>query len=181
MNLDATAGNQTMWVNKGWEHIFHIDMERKLTVKPDMFCLNTQTPFQDSIIDNIFYDPPHLFGHHNSLFSIPDRGTFRQIYPEEKGIPRYYGADKYKTQTALIHHVYDAQKEFLRILKEDGLLFLKWNESCIHINTILRLFEDWHELLRIPVKLNNPNRTTRQTYWIVLGKKKKKNVQISLI
>jgi DNA modification methylase len=179
--LDATAANRTMWINKDVEHIIYMDMEKKLTVKPDIFCMNTQSPFRDATFDIIFYDPPHFFNDTGSFYSIPDKETYLKKWQGYGEIPRYYGGDKYKTQAALIHHVFDAQKEFQRILKPDGLLWLKWNETYITIHTVMHLFENWSELLRIPVRLSNPNRTQKQTYWVCLCKKKQKLVQVQLI
>lgn len=173
MILDATAGNRTMWEYKQCRDIVYLDMEKNLQTKPQIFASNSLTPFIDGSFDTIFYDPPHFFGHHLSLFSIPDMATFRQVYPNETGIPRYYGADKYKTQWSLLHHIFDAQREFLRILKDDGLLWLKWNETNLSINTILHLFEDWRIMLKLPLRLNNPNKTQKQTYWVCLCKAEK--------
>ncbi len=181
MILDATAGNRTMWLTKDCEHIVYIDMETKLAVKPMIFCSNTNTPFLDGTFHDIFYDPPHFYNDTSSFYVIPDSETFLKKWQGYGTIPRYYGGDKYKTQIALLHHVFDAQKEFRRILTDDGLLWLKWNETYITIGTIMHLFEDWAELLRIKAKLSNPNRTQKQTYWICMCKKKKVVMQLSLI
>jgi DNA modification methylase len=156
-------------------------MEKKLTVKPIIFCSNTQTPFADLTFHSIFYDPPHFFNDKGSFYSIPDSKTFLEKWQGYGTIPRYYGGDKYKTQMALLRHVFEAQKEFHRILKADGLLWLKWNETYITINTILHLFEKWQVLLQIPVRLNNPSRTQRQTYWVCMYKKVQREVQVQLI
>lgn len=181
MILDATAGNRTMWLIKALEQIIYIDMEKKLTVKPTIFCLNTNSPFLDATFNSIFYDPPHFFNDSSSFYVFPDKESFQKKWQGYGDVPRYYGGDKYKTQMALLHHIHDAQKEFQRILKPDGLLWLKWNESKIKIGTIMHLFEDWAEMIRIPVRLNNPNRTQKQTYWVCMCKKKVKYEQSRLI
>lgn len=180
MILDANAGNQTMWVTKDDKDILHIDMNKKLTVKPDIFCSNTQTPFADGSFDTIFIDPPHFYGDVSSIYSIPDAETFKQKWADYGDIPRYYGGDLYKNQTELLAYVQKQQKECYRIIKDDGILWLKWNETMISINTILNLYENWHILLKIPVRLSNPNRTTKQTYWVCMKKNKKKIMQASL-
>lgn len=181
MILDATAGNRTMWLTKDVEGIIYIDMEKKLTVKPTIFCSNINTPFPNGTFTSIFYDPPHFYNDTGSFYSIPDKETYLKKWQGYGEIPRYYGGDKYKTQMALLHHIFDAQKEFQRILTTNGLLWLKWNETYITIHTVMHLFEHWHELLRIPVRLNNPNRTTKQTYWICMCKKEQKLIQTELI
>jgi hypothetical protein len=178
--LDANGGNQTMWLYKDCKNIVHIDMEKKLTVKPLIFCDNRHTPFLDATFATIFIDPPHFFNDTSSFFAIPDKETFMKKWQGYGEIPRYYGGDKYKTQTELIHYVFDLQKECNRILTDDGLLWLKWNETYITVNTIMHLFDNWHELLRIPVRLSNPNRTEKQTFWVCLCKQEKKLAQTEL-
>jgi hypothetical protein len=181
MILDATAGNRTMWHTKNVEGIIYLDLERKLEVKPTIFADNSSSPFFDKVFDTIFYDPPHACGAEGWFHSLPDKAQFRFKYPNEKGIPRYYGGDKYKNQMQLIVHIHKAQQEFRRILKDDGLLWLKWNETRITIRRILRLFEYWHILMVLPV--NNPKHThgKQQTYWVCLTKEKREDVQTTLL
>ncbi|GAI63776.1 unnamed protein product, partial [marine sediment metagenome] len=64
----------------------------------------------------------------------------------------YYGWDVYKTRQALIRHIIKAQKEFHRILTDDGLLWLKWNELEIKLLNILGIFQQWDELMRLYVE-----------------------------
>ena len=180
MNLDCNAGNQTMWKYKEWEEMLHIDFNKKLTVKPDIWCSNICTPFKDGTFDNIFSDPPHFYGDKSSMYAFPDMETFTSKFQGYGTIPRYYGGDIYKTQTELLHYIHDLQKELYRILKDDGILWLKWNESMIHLGTILSLFDNWNKLLELPIRLVNPNRTNKQTYWVCLVKKKKKIAQTTL-
>lgn len=180
MILDATAGNRTMWIHKRCRDIIYIDGEKKLTVKPDIFCDNTHTPFKDKTFDSIFYDPPHFYNDTGSFYAIPDAETYLKKWQGYGEIPRYYGGDKYKTQTGLIAHIHKAQKEYLRILKDDGLLWLKWNETYIKLGTIKWLFENWHEMLELPLRLSNPNRTKAQTYWVCFCKQEKQIVQTQL-
>ena len=181
MILDSNAGNQTMWKFKESEDILHIDMNKRLAVKPDIFCCNTQAPFQDCLFDSIFIDPPHFFGDKSSIYAFPDPASFVAKFKGYGDIPRYYGGDIYKTQTELLRYVFRQQNECHRIRKDAGLLWLKWNESMISLNTILSLFEKWNVLLKIPVRLSNPNRTEKQTYWICMSKKKTKEVQTTLV
>ena len=180
MILDATAGNRTMWQHKNSENIIYLDMERQLERKPTIFADNTKTPFKPKIFDTIFYDPPHTWGVYNHWHSYPKRTEEYLKKFNDKAIPRYYGWDKYATKSELLRHVYEAGKEFYRILKDDGLLWLKWNEMKISIHTILGLLPDWNELLRIYVKAPSQTAGKHQTYWICLEKKKKKYEQLTL-
>jgi len=181
MILDATAGNRTMWKDGHIEDTIYIDMERKLEVKPTIFADNTNTPFFDKQFDTIFYDPPHAYGAKGWFHSLPDKAQFRFKYPNEKGIPRYYGGDKYKSGQELIVHIYKAQKEFHRILKSDGLLWLKWNETDMSLRRILQLFELWHILLVLPIKSPQQTHGQKQTYWVCLAKEKREVVQTTLL
>jgi hypothetical protein len=93
----------------------------------------------------------------------------------------YYGWDKYETQMALISHIHKAQVEFKRILKDDGLLWLKWNEVTISLGTIMHLFEGWTEVMRILVSQLVRPAGTRSTYWICLSKKMERIKQTTLL
>lgn len=181
MILDANAANRTMWQIKDWEECIYTDMERKLTVKPTILCDHRAMPFKDATYTTIFHDPPHFYNDKGSFYSIPDAETFKKKWQGYGEIPRYYGGDKYKTQMALLRYLVDAQKEFYRILTNDGLLWLKWNESFITLNTLRPIYTDWQWMLEIPVRLSNPNRTEKQTYWVCMCKKKNRVAQATLI
>jgi hypothetical protein len=180
MILDATAGNRTMWQTKKVEDIIYIDIEKKLKRKPTIFADCTNTPFLSETFDTIFYDPPQMWGgepfHHEAVGFL-----LRRQWARSKPYAwTYYGWDKYKTRNELIVFIYRAQKEFQRILKYDGLLWLKWNECKISLNRILVIFIDWTEVMRLYV--NDPTHTAskHQTYWICLSKKKKETMQTTL-
>jgi hypothetical protein len=180
MILDATAGNRTMWQTKSLEQIIYIDVEQRLEVKPTIFADNTNTPFFDKVFDTIFYDPPHMYGDKGSFYVYPDSKSFLEKWKGYGVIPRYYGGDKYKNQMQLIVHVYKAQKEFRRILKDDGLLWLKWNETAITLKRLLKLFEYWHIMLTLPTKAPSQTAGNKQTYWVCLAKEQKDFIQSTL-
>lgn len=180
MILDATAGNRTMWQQKNNQNIIYIDIEKTLTRKPTMFADNTLTPFLSQTFDTIFYDPPHSWDTKTGFFSFTTREEYNKMYKPKKSIPTYYGWDKYKTRRGLVAHVYRAQKEFQRILKHDGLLWLKWNEVEIPYLRIKGCFTDWHELLRIYVKSPRQSAGKGQSYWVCLCKKKVDTEQTEL-
>lgn len=160
-----------MWRSKHSDNIIYMDIERRLEVKPTIFCDHTQAPFQDKQFNTIFYDPPHTYGVKGDYHSYPHRSMEYFMRWKDRAIPRYYGWDRYLTKSALIKAIYDAQKEFQRILKDDGLLWLKWNDMRIHLNKILTLFTDWRVMLKMFVKAPSQTRGKHQTYWIALEKK----------
>jgi len=181
MILDATAGNRTMWKTKNDKDIIYLDIEKKLEIKPTIYTDNTNTPFLPEAFDTIVYDPPHMYGDKSSYYVHPDSKSFKEKWQGYGEIPRYYGGDKYKNQMELIVHIYKAQKEFHRIIKDDGLLWLKWNETCISLNRVLRLFENWFIMLVLPIKSPTQTAGTKKTYWICLKKEKVKVVRTTLL
>jgi len=181
MILDATAGNRTMWQHKNSANIIYIDLERKLTVKPTIFTDNSSTPFLDLTFDAIFYDPPHGWGKGHPFYKYPDAKSFKEKWKGYGDIPRYYGWDKNKNRTQLIGSIFRAQREFYRILKDDGLLWLKWNEVMIPINNILAIFKDWHILIELVT--DDPTHTAgyQKTYWVCMQKKTGNEKQPTLL
>ena len=180
MILDATAGNRTMWKDSPPDDTIFIDIEKKLEIKPTIFADNTNTPFLPKTFDAIFYDPPHMYGDKSSYYVFPDSKSFKEKWQGYGKIPRYYGGDKYKNQQELIVHIYKAQKEFHRILKDDGLLWLKWNETAITANRVLKLFDHFTAILVLPTKAPSQTAGTHQTYWVCFKKEKREYLQTTL-
>lgn len=181
MILDASAGNRTIYTTKEVEGFIYIDMEKRLERKPTIIADNTKTPFLDKSFTDIFYDPPHAYGVHTGRHIHPSKQAAIDDGCDPDEVSCYYGWDKYNTQMQLIGHIHRAQKEFRRILKDDGLLWLKWNEVTITVNTIMHLFEEWNEVMRITVSITVRPAGTWATYWICLSKKKGKLRQSMLL
>jgi hypothetical protein len=169
-----------MWKHKKSENIIYIDLERKLTVKPTIFADNSSTPFLSEIFDTIFYDPPHGWGEGHPFYKYPDAESFKKKWQGYGEIPRYYGWDKYKNQQALLVHLWRAQKEFFRILKSDGVLWLKWNVQNVSLHRVLAIFEDWIIMLELSIKAPSQTAGKSQTYWICLMKEKREFLQTTL-
>lgn len=180
MILDATAANRTMWGKKNVEGIIYIDLERKLTVKPTIYADNSSTPFFDKVFDSIFYDPPHGWGEGHPFYKYPDAKSFKEKWKGYGDIPRYYGWDKYKSQQELLVHLYKAQREFHRILKDDGMLWLKWNTTLISIHRILAIFDLWFVMLDLRIRAPTQTAGNSATYWVAMMKEKREYVQASL-
>lgn len=169
-----------MWQHKTCQDIIYLDMERKLRNKPTLFADNTNTPFLLKTFDTIFYDPPHDWGGSdevNPTYSLEEKRWAQKHKPFAF---TYYGWDKYKTRVQLLTHVYKAQKEFMRILKDDGLLWFKWNEMRIPLNRILACFTEWNTLMTLQVNDVSHTAGEHQTYWIVFTPKKQETQQIAL-
>ena len=181
MILDATAANRQMWKKKDSDNIIYLDSQLRLQVPPTLFANNEQTPFKDGTFDTIFYDPPHRWNWEGSYYSFPNAEEAKEIWGDKKGVITYYGWDVYKTREELIRHIIKAQKELHRILKDDGLLWLKWNELEIKLMNILGLFSRWDELMRLYVESPLQRKKDVQSYWICLEKKSGKLVRTSLL
>ena len=181
MILDATAGNRSMWQHKTSENIIYLDIEKRLKHKPTIFADNTNTPFLSGIFDTIFYDPPHRWGgepfEHGQVSFLQKRQWART----KPFAFTYYGWDKYKTRVSLIRHIYMAQKEFYRILKDDGVLWLKWNDCGIELRRVLTIFADWTELMRLYIQDPTHTASEKQTYWVCLSKEKRDIKQTALL
>lgn len=182
--LDATAGNRTIWKTKESTHILFIDIEPELEVHPDKIIDCTKTGFPEEHFTTIFFDPPHGWGKGTgegwySIRNQTDRSNYKWTPPRE-GRVTYYGWDKYKTKSGLLSFLHRAQKEFHRILREDGMLWFKWNEVKIPLNNILPFFKTWDEMLRFPISSPLQKQGESQTYWIMFMKSDRTSPQAEL-
>lgn len=168
MILDATAGNQTMWAKKHVDNIIYIDRELELERRPTIFADNTNTPFLDNTFDSIFYDPPHSVAKRGHYHTYPRRSKEYIEKWHDNAIPRYYGWDKYANISQLMRHVHLAGVEFRRILKPDGLLWLKWNEMRLPLFRVMSALSSWSTLMRLYIKSPSQTAGKHQTFWLAL-------------
>jgi hypothetical protein len=180
--LDATSGNRMMWRTKASEYILWIDVEEELEVKPDKIMDCTKTDFEDKELNCIFFDPPHWWGDKlgGTVFTVrndEDRKKLMDRYPKYDLHGSYYGTDKYKTKAQLLRFIFEAQKEFFRILRDDGMLWLRWTEYKIKLHNILGLFRDWNNMLQFQVSSNLQTMGSEGAYWVMLMKKELKYKQ----
>lgn len=180
--LDASAGNRTMWITKDSPNILYIDIEEKLSYPPDAYIDTRETGFIGKQFHTIFFDPPHETGRtkNSTMFTTPDKKMHNRKWEKwaRKGHPRYYGADKYKSHLELITYISESEREFRRILVDDGLLWLKWSENKYSLNEILECFKNWDIMLKIPV--GYVGKSAYQTYWVCLMKKTEGLIQANL-
>lgn len=178
--LDATAENQSIWKIKESPFILWIDIEPELEIKPDILMNNEKTSFPDNYFHTIFFDPPHGWGKElgKSWMSIRNKED-KKLYPwgQPSGTV-YYGWDKYSSKTALISHIHRAQKEFYRILQDNGILWFKWDECEIPLNNLEVFFRDWIIMMKIqiganPMMGNNPKESISKSWWVLLMKREK--------
>jgi len=174
MILDATAGNRSIYTFKHSQNIIYLDRQKELKIKPTIFADDMFLPFKDSVFDMIIFDPPHQWTTKGTtsipVYSIP-QGKKHAMLLGVKG-HTYYGIEQYSSKTELIKYIYNAQKEFKRVLKDDGVLLFKWCEVEIKVNRILGVFQDWRELMRLPIKSPFQVAGVQQTYWVMMEKKR---------
>ena len=185
--LDATAGLRSIWSKKRDSRVLFIDIETELEYQPDLIMDSRKTDFKDKRYYNIFFDPPHYWGAElgNNQFALrnkeeQDNFFERRNYKNKPwGLCSYYGADKYKTKQDLMNYIVDSQKEFYRILDDNGCLWVKWAESKIKIDEIISLFVNWEEMMRFYIQHPKSSGKT-QTYWIMFMKREDGVKQLTL-
>jgi len=177
--LDATAGNRTIWTTKESPYVLWIDIESELDIKPDKIMNCTKTIFLDEYFHTIFFDPPHGWGKktgrtYTAIRNIEEYKNYpwlgKNTEKRNKNVIQYYGWDKYQTKTALLGFINKAQQEFYRILRKDGVLWVKWNECNISLKKIIPLFKKWNIMLRVPVCARQ-KQGKKRTYWVMFMKK----------
>lgn len=184
--LDATAANRMIWKTKESDKVIWIDIEPELEITPDLTLDCTKTQFPDKSIFTIFFDPPHFWGQKKgknffTCRNMKESKKFLSKYGmKRRGIPTYYGTDKYSSKTQLLSFIHKAQKEFLRILSDNGILWLKWCELKIPIGKILVFFKDWDEMLRLEIGSKKQTLGVAQNYWVMLMKKDVISHQVEL-
>jgi tRNA G10 N-methylase Trm11 len=123
--LDATAGNRGIWFNKNHPLATYIDINPK--VKPDIVMDCTKTCFPDKTFDLIVFDPPHIGS------SSQNKGIITTRYGHLRA-------------NEIRRLIYNAFKEFNRILKDGGFVLFKWNDHDQKLDKILGLVEDFEPL-----------------------------------
>ena len=172
MILDATAGNRVIWNVKDLDSVIYVDIERQIERKPTLFADNTKLPFRDKTFDTVFFDPPYGWNFKSMFYSFPNEHLQKAQYATltRNGTPSYYGMERYKTREALISYIYRAQKELCRVLKDDGLLWFKWNELRFPLPRVQIVLDRWEEVLRFELKSRKQQLGREQTFWLCLTK-----------
>lgn len=123
--LDVCCGGRMFWFDKNNPDVLFADIRteeivlcdgRKLSIKPDIQVDFTNLPFSDNIFQMVVMDPPHL----NKL----GKNTW---------MAQKYGVLLPTWQTDIKAGVNEA----MRVLKPQGILIFKWNETQINLNQVL--------------------------------------------
>lgn len=177
MILDAGCGNRNMWNPHSKENpdVIYIDLEKQLQRKPNIFASNVALPFRGGgILDIVFFDPPFIWNvPTHPFYSYPNNELLKKKYPEMKSIGSYYGIERYKTHSELVTYIYKASKELSRVLKDDGVLWVRWctMSSMTEQHLLGILSEEWQ--LCLTHEIGSVKRHTGETrsFWFMLMKK----------
>ena len=131
--LDASCGGRSIWFNKHNPNCLYIDNriergtkiwesdktgeKRFIDVQPDIVADFTDMPFPDNSFYLVVFDPPHLLR-----------------AGENSWLKKKYGKlpDNWRP---LIHNGFH---ECMRVLKPNGTLIFKWNETDIPVSEIIK-------------------------------------------
>ncbi len=125
--LDATCGSRMMWFNKNNPDVIYGDQRvedhvlsdgRSLEINPDVTIDFCNMPFRDEWFYLVVFDPPHL----KHLGKNSDMG-------KKYGVLNYHWRDDIR----------DGLAECMRVLKPNGVLVFKWNESQVKLSDVIPL------------------------------------------
>jgi ubiquinone/menaquinone biosynthesis C-methylase UbiE len=149
--LDACCGGRMFWFDKQNPHVLFCDNRefseklcdgRLFEVEPDMIADFTQLPFDNETFWHIVFDPPHIM----------DVG-------ETSWLAKKYGRLP-KNWKQFIKSGFD---ECWRVLKTNGTLVFKWNESSVTVGDIIKAID------REPL-YGQKERKSNKTHWLCFVK-----------
>ena len=124
--LDATCGGRMMWFDKGDPRCLFIDKRvvpdmkccdgRSFQVMPDQIADFTALPFPDSSFWLVVFDPPHLIRAGDHAYMAVKYGKLGGDWREV---------------------LRDGFSECMRVLKPNGTLIFKWNETQISTTEVI--------------------------------------------
>lgn len=145
--LDPCCGSRMFWFDKEDNRAVFTDKRkenhilcdgRELVIEPDMIMDFTNLKFDDESFYIVVFDPPHL----------------------RKAGPDSWMAKKYgKLDENWPSMIRDGFAECFRVLKPNGTLIFKWNETQIKVSEILKLTDQKPVVGHISGKRAN-------THWI---------------
>lgn len=155
--LDACCGSRMFWFNKQDPRAIFGDKRRethtlkdksskggsrKLCIAPDILLDFCNLPFEDSTFSLVVFDPPHLIKNGNSGWLAKKYGKLSPSWKDD---------------------IRMGFNECFRVLKDDGVLIFKWNETDIRVSEILALTS------RRPLFGNRCGKSAK-SHWIVFMK-----------
>lgn len=155
--LDACCGSRMFWFDKKNPLVTFMDNReledtlcdgRKLEVKPDVVGDFRIIPYEDESFNLVVFDPPHLMKVGDSSWLAKKYGKLNK--------------DTWREDLSA------GFAECFRVLKDDGILVFKWNETDITVSEILKLTTYKPLIGHKSGKLN-------KTHWLLFVKEKAEN------
>lgn len=151
--LDACCGGKMFWFDKKNPNVLFMDNRhldrtllcdgRHLEVSPDLIADFRNMPFDDNTFNLVVFDPPHLIQAGKNGYMSQKYGTLNRIGWQE--------------------YIKKGFDECFRVLKKDGVLIFKWNETDIPVSAILKIIE--HEPL-----FGHKSGKASKTHWLCFFK-----------
>lgn len=125
--IDVCCGSRMFWFDKYNPDVLFSDIRKEdhilcdgrvLEIKPDIIADFRNLPFDNEKFKLVVFDPPHL----NKL-------------GKSSWMAKKYGILSFDWK----NDIRKGFEECFRVLKKDGILIFKWNESQVKINEILKL------------------------------------------
>ena len=149
--LDACCGSKMFWFDRSTADVVFVDIReenhvlcdgRELEIKPDIVADFRQLPFDDERFSMVVFDPPHFK-------SLGQNSWMAKKYV----VLNYSWKDDLKR----------GFDECMRVLKTDGTLIFKWNETQIPTKTIIEIFG-------AKPLIGHPSGKASKTHWITYMK-----------
>ena len=136
--LDATTGFKGIWYQKNHPFVTFMDQrketvesppnakiknKRRYRINPDIVSTWENAPFPDNYFDMIIFDPPHI--------------VVKNKNAELSTMKRAYG---YLNHGSWKKDMKKGIDKLFKILKPEGIFILKWSETDINVNEVLKLF-----------------------------------------
>jgi len=137
--LDVCCGGRMFYFDKSDSRVLFCDIRnvktklcdgRDFEVSPDVQCDFTNLPFENDTFYQVIFDPPHLLRN-------TGKSKFADLYGSlnKKAMPTGYQIE-YTDWRDMIRKGFT---ECFRVLKPNGTLVFKWNETDIKVSEILQL------------------------------------------
>lgn len=148
--LDATSGMKGIWRGKNVSNILFLDVNKD--VKPDIVASNENLPFRDGSFEKVVFDPPQFV-----------------LSKAENALPIHKRYGFWLRKQDFFDNLKAVNKEFSRVLKEDGSLLMKFCTFNFEMSDVL---EDLSNFLLV----KNDSRPTKgrgknTVHWLLFQRK----------
>ena len=123
--LDVCCGSRMFWFDKHNSQTIFMDNRilhdtlcdgRALDIEPDIIGDFRNIPFDDNTFSIVVFDPPHLLKVGENSWLAKKYGKLSETWPQD---------------------LKQGFSECMRVLKPNGTLIFKWNETDVSVSTII--------------------------------------------